>query len=459
MTIRPRPRVLLGSAAALLLGIALAGVERPTTAQADGWTDMRAEFREAMKAEDWHQRRDAFIYIADHNRAETVQEILSALAKESNAAVLLAGVETLGGQTSSGSREILFKVARKGKGRERLLVLNALGTQKGKDVTDLLVEISSGRDGPAAAQAALALRKEKSPEAIPPLLKLLKHKDWQVRRAAAGTLADYGAKEAVPPLASALVAAKGRDRCDLIAALEKLTGHGYGNDPAAWRKLARGDDPEEIRAKPKLAPTAFGIPIYGQRVVICLDNSLRMTDPHPFDGERLRKLCDPLDGDPIPWFRMKMNGQFAHGHVKHLIKGFPKGSKFELITFNAIVRDVFGGLANVGAASRNTAIQAMESLITDDGIATYEALNRALDIAGPKTSTAWKSGPDEILFITVNMPTAGEIKEADLVAAAIGLKARLRMVPIHTVGIHFHPYDMCRAIAEKTGGVYVNLTE
>ena len=57
------------------------------------------------------------------------------------------------------------------------------------------------------------------------------------------------------------------------------------------------------------------------------------------------------------------------------------------------------------------------------------------------------------------MPTTGEVKEADVVAAAIGLKARLRMVPIHTVGIHFHPYDMCREIAALTGGVYVDLTK
>ena len=69
------------------------------------------------------------------------------------------------------------------------------------------------------------------------------------------------------------------------------------------------------------------------------------------------------------------------------------------------------------------------------------------------------ASPDEIIFITVNMPTTGEIKEADVVGAAIALKARLRMVPIHTVGIHFHPYDMCRDIAAKSGGVYVDLTK
>jgi hypothetical protein len=340
-----------------------------------------------------------------------------------------------------------------------LLVLSALTEQKGPEVAELLIEVVGGRDGPAAAQAAMALRESKPPEALPSLMKLLASKEWQVRRAAAIAIAEYGAKEALVPLSKALWTATGRDRNDLIAALEKVTGQKYGNDPKAWKKLASGTDPKEIVAKPKLAPTAFGVPIYGERVVICLDNSLRMTNPHPFDNERLRKLCDPKDGDPIPWFRVKTNGLFAHAHVKHLIQGLPKGSKFELITFNATVRDTFGGLANVGAATRKTAIDKLASLRTDDGIAAYDALTLALNRAGAKDSQAWKKGPDEIIYITVNMPTTGEVKEAPAVAAAIGLKAALRMVPIHTVGIHYHPYDMCRDIAAKTGGIYVNLTE
>ncbi len=420
---------------------------------------MRDEFRTAYKSDQWKERRDAFMYISDIDRPESVEEILTALKREENAAVVLAGVEALALQKSLGSREVLFRIARKGKGRERLLVLVALSQQKGPDVTKLLLEVADGRDPQAAAQAALAFRADKPLEALPVLLKLLKHKDWQVRRAAAMVLAEYGAEEAVAPLVAALGVATGRDRNDLIHALWKITGEKYGSDLRAWKKYVAGEDPETIQAKPELAPTIFGVPIYGERVVICLDNSLRMTDPHPYDSERLRKLCDPKDGDPIPWFRMKTNGHFAHGHVKHLLKGLPKGAKFELITFNAIVRDTFAGFASVGSASRKTALETIDSLQTDDGIDSYGALTLALDRGGAKDAAAWNKGPDEIIYITVNMPTTGEIKEADVVAAAIGLKARLRMVPIHTVGIHFHPYDMCRDIAGNTGGVYVSLTE
>ncbi|MHC5012398.1 MAG: vWA domain-containing protein, partial [Planctomycetota bacterium] len=148
-----------------------------------------------------------------------------------------------------------------------------------------------------------------------------------------------------------------------------------------------------------------------------------------------------------------------HGHVKHLIQGLPKDTRYEVLSFNELVNPFFGALTPANAGTKNQALEILAELVTDDGIASYTALTDALDIVSPKDHIAWKSGPDEILFITVNLPNTGEVKEADVVGAAIALKARLRMVPIHTVGIHYHPYDMCRMIAERTGGIYVNLVE
>lgn len=439
----------------------LAGVLLLRAARAEEWADVRDAFREASKSPEWAKRRDAFLLLVDQDRSEAVQEILAVIDREPNAAVVYAGLETLGLYTSEGVRTALVAAAQKGKDRERLYVLVALEKQVGPEATALLLEVAKGRDAPAAAQAALALGAGESlpPGAGPALVKLLAHRDWQVRCAAARSLARHPDPAALPALAAALADAKGRDRADLIAALEKTSGQAFGNDPAAWRRLAAGEDAATIQAKPVLAPTAFGIPIYGRRVVIVLDNSLRMSDPHPFDGERLRTLCDPPDGAPIPWFRMKTNAQFAVGHVKHLVRGLERGTKVGLILYNLTVNNALLGLVPAGSAAERQVDALLDDLIQDDGIATFDALDLALDLAGPRDATAWKDGPDEILLVTVNMPTAGEVREADVVAAAIGLKARARMVPIHVVGISFHPYDMCRALAERTGGTYVSLVK
>ena len=428
---------------------------------ADEWEETRDEFRQQMRSESWAERRDAFVLLTTFDGQKAVEEILSALGRETNGVVVSTGLETLGLLVSPEAEDALLEAARKGKGRRRLLVILALEKQKGPAIEALLLEAATGKDPQVAAQAARVLgEREVLPSgALPVLQKLLQHKDWQVRSAAARTLLAHPDKAAVPALAQAFAKADGRDRADLIAALEKTTGQDFGNDIDAWKRFAKGEDPAGIRRKPKEVPTVFGVPIYGKRVVIVLDNSLRMSDPNPYDAERLRELCDVEDGAPIPWFRMKTNGQFALGHVRHLISGFQKGTKFALLPFNLTVQNAFEGFVPAGSAARKRATDVLDSLIEDDGIASYDALMAALDIAGWKDASAWRKGPDEIIFITVNIPTAGAVKEADVIAAAVGLKARLRMVPIHTVGIHLHPYDMCRNIATRSGGTYVNLVK
>jgi hypothetical protein len=416
-------------------------------------------FQSAMKNPDWKERRDACIRFSDADRAESVGILLEALGREENPAVVLEGLDALAGFRSDGARTALVEVARKGSGTRRLHVLYALEKQKGPEADALLAEVAKSGDGPAVAQAALALGNPERQGVVPSLLPLLKDGDWQVRAAAARSLARHGAKEAIPALAVALDLAKGRDRTDIVAALRALSGQDLGWDPAPWKQLAAGADPASIRKVPFEVPTIFGIPITGQRVVICLDNSLRMSEAHPFGKERLEALCTPDDGKPILWYRIVTNGQFAIAHLKHLADGLPRGSKFEVLAFNATVNPLLGKLTPAGAAAKKMLEEALDGLQTDDGIATYTVLIDALNAGGAADGQAWRSGPDEIVFVTVNQPTAGEITEGDVVAAAISLKARLRMVPIHTVGIHFHPYDMCRAIAERTGGVYMDLTK
>ncbi len=448
-------------AAALALALLLVGQPGLRPASADDWGDVKKDFRERMKSEKWHERRDAFVLLTPYDGAGAVEELLDVLDDEENGAVVLAGIETLGLLVSPGAHDALLAAAKKEKGRVQRLVLYALEQQKGSDVDAVLLAAAKDRDPMVAAQAALVLgSRETLPSgAVPVLIDLLGHKDWQVRSAAARTLLRHPDKAAVPALAKALEEAEGRDRRDLVAALEKTTGETFGYDPKAWIRLAKGEDPASIPRTPVQVPTAFGIPIYGQRVVVVLDNSLRMSDPHPFDAARLRELCTTPDPPPVPWYRMKTNDQFAHGYVKHLVGNLPRGSKFGLVIFNTLVNNVFEGFIPAGGAAEKRTDDTLDGLLPDDGIDSYDALMTALNMGGAKEKSAWRNGPDEILFITVNFPTAGEVKEADVVAAAVGLVARLRLVPIHAVGIHFHPYDMCRRIAALSGGEYVSLVK
>lgn len=434
---------------------------RAPAARADAaWDEAKQAFRAAQADPDWKKRREAYVSLGDYDRAEAVVEVLGALSKEAFPPVILSGLDTLAAMRSSGARTALLEAAKKGRGHEGLYVLTALAQQEGPEVEAALVQAAKGVNGPVAAQAALALGAQPAAVALPVLLPLLLHKDWQVRRASARALGQLKAKEALLPLATALQLERGRVRADVISALTAITGHDLGHDLAAWKALAGGTPVEQIAKKPAPVPSLFGVPIYGARVVVCFDNSLRMGDPHPFgERDRLRALCTPPDGPPIFFGRMATIQDFARSQVMHWIDGLDAGTRFEIVVYNETVERVLGRLTGAGSGPKKLASDALELLKPDNGIAAYGALSEALDIAGGGESGAWKNGPEEIVFVGASTPNTGELADADAIASAIGLKAGLRQVPVHMVGIHTHPYDMYKLIAERTGGRYVDLTK
>ncbi len=458
----------------------------PAPAVAEDWSDARKEFRAAMKSDDWKEREDAFAVLAYHDSADAVGEALSAMAREENPAVVIAGIRALSGQNSLEAQEAKATALRKSKGATKLYVLMSMEGQTDAKSTALLMEMLNGKDAMAAAQAALVLGRRKSRDAIEPLVKLLKHKDWQIRAAAARALrfiateeppkpkegeepdpnvkpkraASFEVQPLLGPLVASLAMSKGRERRDLIETLAFLTDQDFGLDVPAWKAYAGGADPASIRRKPEKLPHAFGIPVYGRRVVFIITNSQRNEDPHRFkDVDRLLALCEVPGARPILHTRLLTVGAFIQAHFKRAINDLPKSTKFDLLAFNTTVNTTFGKFTSANGGTKKTAIETIDGLVHGAGMAHYDAMRDALDLGGAKDSAAWKSGPDEIFFTACNAPNQGELKEPAVVGAAIGLKARLRMVPIHTIGVESHAYEMMAAIANASGGTYLNLYE
>jgi len=477
MDLRSLPRLTL--VALLLLG---AGGLRG--AAADDTKDALKAFRAGARAEAWKDRRDAYLGIADFDGAEAARDVLAAAVREKNAAVVLTALDILGGFETDGAQGALAVELGKSKGTRKMYVLLALARQSGEKAVPLLLATLRGKAAPAIAQAALALGRKEVKAAVPDLVKVLGHKDWQVRRAAAMALLriaqpppptpekgkpadpkfrwpvpdELKAPEVTNALVSALAASSGRERYDVIRALETIHEKDLGDNLVAWKLVAEGKEPDAKTLAKRIRPTyVFGIPIYGKRVVLIYDNSLRSGDPHSFgSGERLAEVCEVPGARPLLQMRLRTVGQFVQAHMKRCVHDMAKGMKFELIHFNETVRHTFGKFASVNSASRRIVDELFAGLKNDNGINSYGALTEALDMGGAADTKAWKRGPDEIVFVTCNIPTAGEIQDADVIGAAIALKARLRMVPIHTVGVLSHPYGMLRRIAKETGGVYRN---
>ena len=454
-----------------------------TPVHADDLGEARKEFRAAQKHEDWKEREDAYVVLAGYDSAAAAKEALLALTKEKNAAVIYTGVRCLAMMKSTGAQDTYRETLVKGKPLARLYVLMALDAMSASGLTEAMEGVLAGKDDPAIAQAAMALGRRQSVASIPKLLPLLSHKAWQVRRGAAMALLalasppapkDPGSNEprtlpapdamrtpeVVQALVKALAQSTGSERTPMLRTLKRITQQDFGLDVNAWKQLAAGKSADEIVRKPVTTPHIFGIPILGRRVVIVFDRSLRMSDPHPFRKEgRLEEVCDVPDGRPVPWMRMTRTRHFAAAHVHRLFSDMDKKSRLEVVLFNNTVKRVFNKFVGPGAGNKKLLKETLDELQVDEGINAYGALTQALDAAGAKEKQAWKSGPDEIVFITVNVPTAGDVKDPNVLASAIGLKARFRMVPVHTVGIQSHSYDMLRQIAKQTGGIYRNYYE
>jgi hypothetical protein len=442
------------------LASALAAPVRSVRA-AEDFEDARKTFRRDSKAAETKTRASAYRALGAYDRPETVEEIVTALAKEESGFVAHGAVKALQWISTPAAVSAVASAARTKTGFVRMCLLLALTDQTGTPQTEALIEVAQGKDAPAAAQAALALGKRKIAAGVPALKALLAGDDPRLRAAAGRAIAAMPGvvdpKDLLPPLADALAASSGRERTDLLAALRAVSGRKLDMDVEAWKKTAAGAALADIVPKPE-APAYFaGIPLYGRRVVIVVDNGIRTEDPHPYqDKERLKVLCQVPNARPVPWFEIRTIRQFAHAHARRAVMDLPKTAAFDLIAVQERAKSAFGKLSPATDGAKKGAEDFLAGLKGDAKHDDFGALTQALDLGG-KDAQAWSSGPDEVVYVTCQGPWLAKVSDADEVAAAIGLKARFRMVPIHTVGIGAHPQAFLRTMSDLSGGTYVDL--
>jgi hypothetical protein len=451
-------------------------------AHGDDWSDARKAFREALRSEDWRLRRQAYAALLDYDSADAVDEAFRAMAKEKNAAVLFGALDTLATFGTDEARSALVEVVRTSKGEKQQLALLALGGQPGETGKDVLLELVRGKDRALAGQAALALGRKLVKDALPDLLLLLKDKDWQLRAAGgraltllAGPLADplpgtiiprhqipswMDPKPILQALLESLAASPGSERRFLIEALERISGKDFGYDVGAWQALIEGQDPAQIARNPIYPPYAYGIPVYGLRVVVVMDSSVCTDDPHPYmDIDRLRELSKIPGARDVPWYEVRTTKQFMAAHTKRLIQDLPGEAKFDVVVAMQKITSFFGKLVTASTGNKNVAATDIDDLKVSNGIDTLGALEQALDVAGKKDSVAWSLGPDEVLYATCSVPWLAEETDQEVIGAHLAWKAGFRFVPMDMVGVGPHPYAMMKRIAQATGGRYQDLSK
>jgi hypothetical protein len=426
-----------GLAVALALTLAGAFVGAPT-ARAGTLDDARKAMAKALASDDPAVRRTAFLAMMDFDGKDAFDDVAAVLGREQDPVVQHAAVLAIGRMRSPAATDALAAATRAAKGPRRLLYLLAYREQLSDAGKAVLLEIAGGTDAVAAAHAGLALAKKKVAEAAPLLVALLGQKDAPVRAAAARALAELGVlapKDTAAKLADALATGEGRERTDLVTALEAITGQkGLEDDPV-------------------------GVPVRGKRVVLVVDHSVSTDDPHPFqDRERLQALCKVPGARDVPWFKMKTIGDFLNAHATRMVADLPEGRAIGFVATGGTKNDTKLARPTPATPGARTAVaKAIEAMKPENGLDLLGALTAALD-AGGKEPAALANGPDEIVYFGCGVPWQAPVKEPAAVGVSAGLRARLRLVPIHMIGVGNHNADMYRTIADLSGGRYVDLS-
>lgn len=450
-------------------------------ASADDEADLRRDFRAEMKNENWKVRRGAFVMLLDFDGKKTFEAALSATLKDKNAAVKLAGIETLGKFESEPAQKALLAELKKAKGEKAAVLLMALAEQKGHSGVDELLALLGDKDPMKAGLAAVALGAKMAPKATGALIQTLSHKDSRVRSAAARALKTWAWSEKTKPaknsgklpepkmpewferetiqnaLIDALEQAEGTPRGDIIEALEFITKKDYGDNPAAWAAHAKGEEvTRKILKKRVYPPHFFGIPVYGKRIVVVMDANVLTDREHPFkDRSRLQELCENPGRAGLPWHKIKSVKHFNDAWVRRFFMDLPtSGIQFELVRSGKKPKTLFGRLKPSNGGTKKSAIEEVEKAGVENENDVLTTMTYALDISGKKDTVAWTKGPDVICCVYSSVPWLAEETDPEVVGAAIGLKARRRLVKIHAAGVHEYAYAMMKLFAAQSGGTY-----
>ena len=374
----------------------------------------------------------------------------------------------------------------------RRRALQAIVAGKGPDVADLVLPACSDPEPGVRFTAIDALTSLSSGKVVAPAIANLNDAQWQVRKSCIDALAKVRSLEAIEPLILRLEKEEGVLVPDIGEALASLTGKEFGAAADKWRAWwaeSKGSfalpPPEAIaylrgrrEARTGGPPREYlktgvveyhGIDTPSRSILFVIDVSGSMesvvTEKERFEAghypsfkridivkTELQRTLDHLEPfvnfnilafatDIDPWKKQLvpanvLNKSAAKEWAGHL-QAIGGNSKEDLATAG------LAGSANLEKGKTNTFGALMAALNVKPGLRTGEK-GYMVDI-------------DTIFFLSDGRPTVGEFVDPDDILREILAANELRKVKIHTIAIGEFQKDFMRKIAERTGGVFVDL--
>jgi HEAT repeat protein len=367
----------------------------------------------------------------------------------------------------------------------RLAAARTVALLRDKEAQPALIALVADKDNVLRIAALDALGDLGDPAAGSAIASALADPDWQVKASAVAAARKVRAKETIGPLVL-LLRDEGRMAADAMQALVAITGDSYDRAelwerwwertgeryvvPTAAELKARAEAMKASRAR--YGPVRedgtqyHGIETPSKRILFIIDVSGSMDelviDRAAFEGRGYKNYT-------------KM--EIAKGELSRTLEGLGPNVRFNILAFAAEVMPWKKGLVQANVVNRSNALKWVEKLQPIGGTSaqalssalgggalekgrtnTYGALTAGFDLAGRGTQDRYyESEIDTIFFLSDGRPTAGEYVETDDIVERICEVNRLKKLVLHTIAIGQFQKDFMRDLAERNGGVFIDL--
>lgn len=355
----------------------------------------------------------------------------------------------------------------------RALAALAFAGSRQREIDDALALALKDRDERVLICACRAVGEGRKAAFRADLERLAGHKHPLVRGAALLALGELGGEESLPLVFKAFCTdTSHRARYDAWLSLRKLTLKDLPCDPSRWADFWRERAAEAPEGEPNpwgtgfprparnAGPAArfFGIPVLGDRICFVLDVSLDMANPFNVDIKAEREK--PPEERMPNFFNVKTRWDLVQAHVKECLDHLPEDVEFGAVFFNhEFTRWPDNGkFARNKETARRALLKHMEELKVGGSTAMWEGLREGWGfLKEGNEDINFDKGCDTLLFVTDGRPTDGELKNRpDRLRDEAWRAAVPRGLRIHAVGVHYHEYELLKALARDSGGLYVH---
>jgi hypothetical protein len=360
---------------------------------------------------------------------------------------------------------------------------------------ELLAPLCRDPEPAVRAEALETLTAFKSPLVVPHAIAVLNDPVWQVRLPAIRALHHIRHNDSVPPLVARMQVEEGRLVEEIGLALRNLTGREFGMDAPAWkeflaqegpgytipteaglkflltkRDLSTGKSNWKIEnAKP--AASFGGIETSSRSMIFIIDQSGSM-EAMVVERERYKDGGYPsLMRIDIVKTELQRTIERLEPNVNFNILAFATELnqwKKNLVPANLInktaAKEWIGRLEAIGGNSKSDLVEAGlggAANVSAGKTNTYGALMWSLNAMGPRTKDPFTKNyqvqADTVFFLSDGRPTVGDFVEPDDILREFLEANELRQIVLHTLAIGEFEKDFMKSLAEKSGGVFVDL--